>query len=220
MKRKGFTLIELLVVVAIIAVLIAILLPALQGARTAAKVTVCANNLRQWGTIHLMYAGENNEQFCFTDSGDLKCPEVIHPVFSDFLMRRYKTSESMFFCPFRPFTFADSWVINGWYLQSGYTYLPHKPNKYFHNGYQSPCQLGRCESWWVLMTDVCREIWNERTYNHFINGALTTNVLCVDGHVEYQHLDEGDRTRIPANFDAGPTDEGAWGFKVLWRDTQ
>lgn len=48
-RAPGFTLVELLIVVAVIAILIALLIPAVSGAREAARISICRNNLRQIG---------------------------------------------------------------------------------------------------------------------------------------------------------------------------
>ncbi len=57
----AFTLIELLVVVAIIAILVALILPAISGARRAAKLQICASNLRQMGIGGASYAADFKE---------------------------------------------------------------------------------------------------------------------------------------------------------------
>jgi len=68
-RTKGFTLVELLVVIAIIALLMSILLPALSRVKKQAKAVTCQSNLKQWGSIFLMYANDNEGYFCGFSTG-------------------------------------------------------------------------------------------------------------------------------------------------------
>ncbi|MFN0010297.1 MAG: prepilin-type N-terminal cleavage/methylation domain-containing protein [Phycisphaerales bacterium] len=58
-RPRAFTLIEVLVVIAVVALLVSVLLPALAGARQAARGTICLGNLRSIAMLTRAYADDH-----------------------------------------------------------------------------------------------------------------------------------------------------------------
>lgn len=85
MKRspRGFTLVELLVVMTIIVMLMALLLPAIQAARKSARMTDCANNLKNIGLAYKASEGtlknkmipNKINRYLTLEDAVWKCPE-------------------------------------------------------------------------------------------------------------------------------------------------
>jgi prepilin-type N-terminal cleavage/methylation domain-containing protein len=89
----GFTLIELLIVVAIIGILVALLIVAVNKGLVAARVTQCANNLRELGHHVTIYSMRNKHYPRQVGPAFLQAlrSEGIRPVLED--------ADALFVCP-------------------------------------------------------------------------------------------------------------------------
>ena len=115
-----FTLIELLVVIAIIAILAALLLPSLRKARESALNVSCINRLRQFGIVHMQYAGDYDGSFpgdttiYFKADANRAYPHFIYSWFRNRLMNDYALVQESFYCPLAPWKIEGYWDGDIW----------------------------------------------------------------------------------------------------------
>lgn len=133
-----FTLIELLVVVAIISVLVSLLLPALSQARTEARKTFCASNLKRIGEAFALYQADNYDAYpSADDSGPVwlwmgrgwreALREYIEPNLN-------QDAPSILWCPADP-TEADTYQNTSYAYSMSFYHSPDQINQMVDTGY-------------------------------------------------------------------------------------
>jgi len=131
-RANGFTLIELLVVISVIALLIALLLPALNGAREAARRIKCGSGLHQLALAHTAYATDHQGVLV---PGQVLESEAFGAVLTRFTglddmadLRHYRGHGAMVHLEYAPepaVLYCPSWEHSVIQLGGGWGYLSH-----------------------------------------------------------------------------------------------
>ena len=101
LKRERFTLIELLIVIAIIAILAGMLLPSLSKAKERGYGLQCVSNIKQLGSVYLMYGTDNRDILPCKDNLPWVGADWLNGVVEDYLKRANASTSpvEVLFCP-------------------------------------------------------------------------------------------------------------------------
>lgn len=227
---RSFTLVELLVVIAIIGLLAALLAPALKAARESANTIKCISNLKQLGSVHLMYVEDHNDQFVRgydpNDGVYAYWPRLL--------------SEKLNYYPFRggiqicsslhgDVDVPEQEAVNTWTIHYGYNQNHIGSSGRYNGDWITPARLSQIAnpSETILLLDTYRyDEWvsGRRRGFYVVNDANPglggtgspharhhggLNICWVDGHVSYMKI--ADPLNPWAELgDAGPPDYKFW----------